>query len=659
MPSALRATPSLALPYWLLFCLALGWGAAQAAPAGSHDSAVIPELSTCAGMKDLAFVGHMDDDLLFMNPDILNVIREGACVRVVYLTASERNEGETYMRNREQAVQAAYAYMAGQANEWIEQSVQVGAYRVAGFTLSGRPGIQLWHLRLQDPWLGPGWGSLTPLSRTESDPKAPVETLEAFPQRYLRSDLIETLATIIRTYGPTTIRHLDDTNVVPYTQLCWRCAGHGHPDHIASARLVREAMMLAPGNYAQVGYIDYPIQEQAINLSPTEIADKTEAFRRYAWVDYRYCKGPEDCQQPAGPAAAWVGRAYYVARQDTSAVLVASASSSQPPSVLTTGELNDTINLWQPDSAQWQSLGGRSSEAPDLAVSAHGETMFSRDATGRIWLSTQVKPGQWAAWQTLSGARLNRMPAVAPEGHAAIGMGTDNRYYWTAARAGQSAWSPWSALPTLPDARYNAAASIDNEGRLIALALDAHGQLHLSRQASQGATLWAPWQLLSSPALNAAPSAIHDGQGKLSIFIQDPDTRHLLRLEPAHATTKPTQDLGLTLQGRPALALNSQGRVVVALRNGDAELWVLQGGGRIKLADVVASDPSLRLLGGHLYLTARASGPAQQYLIWRHELGKWQALPSTTEPPKAGGYAFQRPILASDTAPTSSEKPDS
>jgi LmbE family N-acetylglucosaminyl deacetylase len=41
------------------------------------------------------------------------------------------------------------------------------------------------------------------------------------------------------------VRHLDDTITVPYTQLCWRCAGHGHPDHIASARLVRAAMLRA------------------------------------------------------------------------------------------------------------------------------------------------------------------------------------------------------------------------------------------------------------------------------------------------------------------------------------------------------------------------------------------------------------------------------
>src|SRR5690606_16232406 len=163
-----------------------------------------------------------------------------------------------------------------------------------------------------DPWLGKGWGSLTPLSQAESVAGKAADTLGPYPERYTRPTLVATIAHIIQDYRPTTVRHLDDTISVPYAKLCWRCAGHGHPDHIASARLVRDALTLAPGNYAETGYIDYPSQERASNLAQAEIARKTEIFRRYAWNDYRYCAGPESCKEPAGPAAAWVQRAYYV-----------------------------------------------------------------------------------------------------------------------------------------------------------------------------------------------------------------------------------------------------------------------------------------------------------------------------------------------------------
>ena len=61
--------------------------AAQAAP---------PTLAQCHGIKDLAFVAHLDDDLLFMNPDIASNIEAGGCVRLVYLTASDAGEGDGY-----------------------------------------------------------------------------------------------------------------------------------------------------------------------------------------------------------------------------------------------------------------------------------------------------------------------------------------------------------------------------------------------------------------------------------------------------------------------------------------------------------------------------------------------------------------------------------
>ena len=268
-----------------------------------------PTLAQCHGIKDLAFVAHLDDDLLFMNPDIASNVEAGGYVRLVYLTASDAGEGDGYMLGRERGVRAAYAYMAHQPDEWTEDTAVAGGHTIARFTLKGNPRVQLWHMRLKDPWLGQGWGSLTPLSRVESEPGQTADTLGPHAERYTRPDLVDTLADLIRQYAPTTVRHLDDTINVPYTQLCWRCAGHGHPDHIASARLVREAMLRVPGNYAEAGYIDYPSQERASNLDPAEIAGKSVIFQHYAWNDYHYCAGPSGCKEPAGPAAAWVQRA--------------------------------------------------------------------------------------------------------------------------------------------------------------------------------------------------------------------------------------------------------------------------------------------------------------------------------------------------------------
>src|SRR3546814_423097 len=116
---------------------------------------------------------------------------------------------------------------------------------------------------------------------------------------------------------------MDASVTVAYTALCWRCRGHDHPDHIASARLVHDAMDVSRGNYAQVSYLNYPSQERAANLTAAEAASKAHAFLTYARADHHYCKHPEACPGPAGPEAAWVNRIYYVPSGNTPPILLA------------------------------------------------------------------------------------------------------------------------------------------------------------------------------------------------------------------------------------------------------------------------------------------------------------------------------------------------
>ena len=115
--------------------------AAQAAP---------PTLAQCHGIKDLAFVAHLDDDLLFMNPDIASNIEAGGCVRLVYLTASDAGDD-----CRERGVRAAYAYMAHQPDEWTEDTA--GGHDRA-LHAQGQPARSC-GMRLKDPWLGQGWAA--------------------------------------------------------------------------------------------------------------------------------------------------------------------------------------------------------------------------------------------------------------------------------------------------------------------------------------------------------------------------------------------------------------------------------------------------------------------------------------------------------------------
>lgn len=593
----------------------------------------------CHGSRDLVVVGHMDDDLLFMNPDLSSNIQAGGCMQVLYLTASERKGGLEYMYSREQGVRAAYAYMAGLVNEWQQTRLMVGSASIAQFTLRARQGIQLSHLRLQDPWLGPGWGSLTPLSRAESVPGQTVQTLDSPQQTLNREQLVQTLAALIRLYRPTSVRYLDDTNPVPYTQLCWRCSGHGHPDHIASARLVREAMLAAPGNYAQIGYVDYPIQEQARNLTLNEIHSKTEIFRRYAWHDQHACKGPAVCQEPAGPAAAWVQRSYYTSRADYPASLLSDKEGRL--SFFVSGEQNDAINQWDVQEQRWTTLGGRTADALNAFQYADGSPgLFARDASGQVWFSRAPDEDDWLAWQKIPGPRVLHTPMVSRRDSQALAMGTDGRFYWSAARQPDYGWSAWKALPVLEQPAYPATLSLDKQGRTHVFASNLQGQLFQTSQ--QNDSKWQAWQAIPVPPISGGLASILNAQGQIELYMRDRQSQHLQRLsQDSQQRWSHPQDLGLNYVGTPALSLGEKEQVVVAIQKSPGGAIVLLDQGQEQEVDKQsASQPVLYKQNGILYLASRPIGPEQRYRLLERRHGKWVQVALTQAPPPGGGQSF-------------------
>ncbi|HEX7387920.1 MAG TPA: PIG-L family deacetylase [Castellaniella sp.] len=266
----------------------------------------------CSAGSVLAVVAHTDDDLLFMNPDQQTAITQGQCVRTVYLTAGDRGEGLPYLQQRERGIMAAYAAMAKVPDIWTTDALHVDGRSLVRHTLHDNPRVQLIMLRIPDPWLGPGWGSLTPLSRLESVPGTHVQSYGPYRETYTRTQLVSLLASLIQAEQPQVVRTMDPTITVAYQALCWKCKGHDHPDHIASAHLMDDAMAIAPGLYTQIAYLDYPSQERPTNLSPAQTRRKTAIFLRYMRDDHHYCPDPSQCAEVRGPEAKWVSRQYTV-----------------------------------------------------------------------------------------------------------------------------------------------------------------------------------------------------------------------------------------------------------------------------------------------------------------------------------------------------------
>jgi hypothetical protein len=69
--------------------------------------------TSCNKSTIVNIVAHQDDDILFMNPDLIHSLRAGDCVRSIYLTAGDSGGGRLYWLGREEGSKAAYAQMLG------------------------------------------------------------------------------------------------------------------------------------------------------------------------------------------------------------------------------------------------------------------------------------------------------------------------------------------------------------------------------------------------------------------------------------------------------------------------------------------------------------------------------------------------------------------
>ena len=152
-------------------------------------------------ISNMAIVSHIDDDLLFMNPDIRNSIRSGGAHTTVYVTAGDAGNNAAYWQGREAGAKAAYAEMAG-ASDWVDETVTLAAggrsFNIASSYLASQPQVRLYFLRVPDGGGGGGFGSqgyqsLQKLWRAEIDTMSSTDGHNS----YSRQDLVRVIAALI------------------------------------------------------------------------------------------------------------------------------------------------------------------------------------------------------------------------------------------------------------------------------------------------------------------------------------------------------------------------------------------------------------------------------------------------------------------------------
>lgn len=255
----------------------------------------------------LSFAAHLDDDLLFMNYDIIGDIRAGYGVVVVYLTAGNLADGpagRAYARQRLRGEMAAYAVAAQRPNAWTHEPVWIGGRELDSYNLHSTA------IRLVCTNIDAAAGAADPgdLHRMWHQPGYVAVPIDSRPG-YTRAEFIELLRTITAWVTPSWTR----------THDTWGQDTSDHIDHIAAAHLAAEA--LSPGGVTQIlrwEYFGYRTDQLPANLSPAETAAKRAVWNAYlpyddqlgpgAWdnvMNRQHRRRHYDISQPWQPRTGW------------------------------------------------------------------------------------------------------------------------------------------------------------------------------------------------------------------------------------------------------------------------------------------------------------------------------------------------------------------
>jgi LmbE family N-acetylglucosaminyl deacetylase len=256
----------------------------------------LPDTS-CDGPTIMNIVAHQDDDILFMNPDLLANIKRGYCIRTVYLTAGDAGADSFYWLKREQGAQAAYDHMLGQTDTWVNRIVRLnGSAFVNVASPRGNDKVSLLFLHLPDGNMqGQGFGSshYENLERLESGSIDRIHAIDG-SATYSSDELITALSQLMGRYMPTEINTQSGFAGTEFND---------HSDHMAVGHFARKAYekfeteqfdnkIVIPFKY----YMGYPGHEQPENIMGADFNEKLSIFLSYAKFDLSVCQDQLSCE---------------------------------------------------------------------------------------------------------------------------------------------------------------------------------------------------------------------------------------------------------------------------------------------------------------------------------------------------------------------------
>jgi len=514
-------------------------------------------IGECSGVKDMAFVAHEDDDLLFMNPDLTSIIRGGHCVRIVYLTAGDGDMGVSYWLGRENGEKAAYAYIAGVNNSWDDTTFQLSGHKIKISTLNENPKVSLVFLRLPDGIDQYRTVTLKQLWDGQSSTKiTSVDGINSFN----KSELINILIDLMTDFHSTSIRMQDPDPM-----------NFDHQDHINAAKFTDVAQNNYLNSHTVTRYRDYNIQDEASNLSEAESRDKLQTFLTYAAYD-------SQLTNPGDEYYKWTSREYFVIDPDQGGsigqnadgrleVFIIGANSSSLRNIFQTAPSGS----W----SDWGNLGGKIAATPVVARNQDGRLeAFIRGTDHVLYHTWQTIPnGNWSGGGSLGGI-IASDPVVASNQDGRLEVfarGTDNYLYhrWQISATGDL--SDWSSLSGL-SFTANPAAARNADGRLEVFVRDEHKSLQAIYQLSPNTNSWSDWENLGG-AFISDPMVASNADGSLEVFVRGTDNtlNHVFQLVP-NGIWSDWENLGGIFSYNPIVARNEDGRLEVFVHGIDGNL---------------------------------------------------------------------------------------
>jgi LmbE family N-acetylglucosaminyl deacetylase len=313
--------------------------------------------TNCLDNLSLNFAAHEDDDILFMNPAVQRDITTGRCVLTVFVTAGDANRGASYWQAREMGARAAYAQMAGVADEWTRSTVTIAGRPFVHDTLVELPTVSLLFMRLPDGNVSGGGFSDNDFESLQKLWTGAITTITAVDgsASYSKSTLTSTLSTLMSIYQPDVIR----------TQDCVSRFGDGdHSDHhsVGYFGLAAHKEYVTP--HVIIAYRGYTISSLPANLSSSEADAKLTTFLAYAAHDPAVCQTRAACLSSSyGP---WFSRQYTTGselggRQNVAPLASITSSSENTSTNQQASKAVDGTVAGYPISAanEWATVGGK------------------------------------------------------------------------------------------------------------------------------------------------------------------------------------------------------------------------------------------------------------------------------------------------------------